>query len=327
MQITPPKQIYGFNLTEDDVNGSLNLKDTILSAQTSEPEWTRNGRSYVDVEELHGTPIKCSLSQDGSVDHFTVSVQYITSGSGSVSQRDLKMHLEQVLGLRDDLSGFYEAFSSDKPLSSTFAPLRGLRLMRGTNLYESLICSILSQNNSAKRWNGIARLLMKHYGRKVQFPDGSASFLFPRPKDIAELTPNDLQKKTSMGYRAKSVVTVSRMILNKELDLESLVNHTYEDAMEALLQLYGVGPKVADCFLLYGAGQLKAAPVDVWIHRIVTGLYFKRKSPSRPTTASFLRDRFGPWAGYAQLYLFHHARRIEFGKEGRRTYSRCAHAS
>ena len=306
--------MHEFNFTQDDANGPLNLQDTILSAQTAEPEWMKNGQKYDDVEELKGTPVKYSVSQKGSVDHFTISVQYITSGSDTVSQRDLKSHLEQALGLSDDLTMFYKAFSSDKPLSSTFTPLRGLRLMRGTNLYESLICSILSQNNSAKRWNGIARLLMKHYGRQVQFSDGKSSFLFPTPQDIARLTPRELQRTTSMGYRAKSVITVSRMILNEELDLESLIDHTYEDAMDALLELYGVGPKVADCFLLYGAGQLRAAPVDVWIHRIVTGLYFKRRKVSRPTTALFLRNRFGNWAGYVQLYLFHYARRVGFGK-------------
>lgn len=296
------------------MNGPLNLEETILSAQTSEPEWIRNGQSFVDVEEVNGTYVKYSVEQIGSTDRFKISVQYVTSSSMSISQTELRRHLEKVLGLRDDLRLFYEKFSSDKSLSLTFGPLRGLRLMRGTNLYESLICSILSQNNSAKRWNGIARLLMKQYGKKVQFPDGSSWFLFPKPKDIAELTTRELQRTTSMGYRAKSVTTVSRMIQNKELELETLVNGSYENASESLLQLYGVGPKVSDCFLLYGAGQSRAAPVDVWIHRIVNSLYLKRRRMPRPATALFLRDRFGDWAGYVQLYLFHYARKRRFGK-------------
>ncbi len=303
-----------FNLTEVDVNGPLNLEETILSAQTSEPEWIRNGRSFVDVEEVNGTYVKYSVEQIGSTDQFKISVQYVTPALGTISQTELRRHLEKVLGLRDDLRLFYEEFSADKPLSLTFGPLRGLRLMQGTNLYESLICSILSQNNSAKRWNGIARLLMKQYGKKVQFHDGSSWFLFPRPKDVAKLTTRELQRTTSMGYRAKSVIKVSRMIENKELELETLVNSSYENALESLLQLYGVGPKVADCFLLYSAGQSRAAPVDVWIHRIVNRLYLKGRRLSRPATASFLRDRFGYWAGYAQLYLFHYARKRRIGE-------------
>ncbi len=297
------------------MNGPFNLEETILSAQTSEPEWIRNGQSFVDVEVVNGTYVKYLVKQIGSNDRFKILVQYVTPPSMTISQKELRRHLEKVLGLRDDLCLFYETFSSDKPLSLTFGPLRGLRLMRGTNLYESLICSILSQNNSAKRWNGIARLLMKRYGKKVEFPDRSSWFLFPRPKDIAELTTGELQRTTSMGYRAKSVITVSRMIQNKELELEALMNSSYENAMECLLQLYGVGPKVADCFLLYGAGQSRAAPVDVWIHRIVNSLYFKGRKLPRPATASFLRDRFGYWAGYVQLYLFHYAQREDLEKQ------------
>jgi len=305
---TDPNNSKEFTFKVDDVNGPLNLEETVLSAQTPEPEWIREGQSFVDVEKVDGNYVKYSVTHNGTSDQFTIAVRYLTASSMDISQTDLKQHLVNVLGLRDDLRLFYETFSADKLLSRTFNPLRGLRLMRGTNLYESLICSILSQNNSARRWNGIARLLMKQYGKKVRFPDGSSWFLFPGPKAIAQLSARELQRTTSMGYRAKSVLTVSRMIQDKELELESLVNDSYENALESLLQLHGVGPKVADCFLLYGAGQLRAAPVDVWIHRIVSRLYFKGRKMSRPATASFLRNRFGLWAGYVQLYLFHYAR-------------------
>ena len=186
--------------------------------------------------------------------------------------------------------------------------------MRGTNLYESLICSILSQNNSVLLWNRTAKLLMQLYGTRISFPDGSSSFLFPTPETLARLPPRELQSKTSMGYRAKPVVKVSRLVINGELRLDDLASRHYEEALEMLLELPGVGPKVADCFLLYGAGHLEAAPVDVWIHRIVSRLYFGRKKVSRLKTARFLRDRFGGWAGYAQLYLFDFARRVGVGK-------------
>jgi N-glycosylase/DNA lyase len=112
-----------------------------------------------------------------------------------------------------------------------------------------------------------------------------------------------------MGYRANPIVNVSRMVVDDDLDLIDLAGRQYEDALDLLLELPGVGPKVADCFLLYGAGQLEAAPVDVWIHRIVSKLYFRGEKVSRLKTARFLRKRFREWAGYAQLYLFDYARR------------------
>jgi N-glycosylase/DNA lyase len=150
--------------------------------------------------------------------------------------------------------------------------------------------------------------MMKHYGRIVDFMDGSHGFLFPQPETLAKLNPRELRSKTSMGYRAKPVVVVSRMIVNEEFDLSKVANESYEDAKEVLLELPGVGPKVADCFLLYGAGRLEAAPVDVWIHRIVSKLYLRGRRASRMKIAAFLRERFRDWAGYAQLYLFDYAR-------------------
>jgi N-glycosylase/DNA lyase len=271
--------------------------------------------SFVDVEELDGIPVKYTLSQVGDVDDCKLTVNAISYKHNEHMEAGLRWHLNRVLGLSDDLESFYDKFTHEaEPLRSTFARLRGLRLMRGTNLYESLICSILSQNNSALLWNRTARLLMRLYGQRVDFPDGATSFLFPKPEVIASLKPRELRSKTSMGYRAKPVVQVSRLVAGGKLQLGDFLTWPYDEAKEALIGLPGVGPKVADCFLLYGAGRLEAAPVDVWIHRVVTKLYFSGRKVSRLRTARFLRDRFGEWAGYAQLYLFDFARRGGMGK-------------
>lgn len=306
---------YSFEIYPKDINGPINLEKTVSSAQTSEPEWARSDGTFTDIELLNGTPVKYTLSQTGSVDNSILKVNVIPSVDDRGLAEDLRRHLNQVLGLSDEVESFYTKFSGvDEPLESTFPKLRGLRLMRGTNLYESLICSMLSQNNSVLLWNRTARLLMRLYGRRVDFPDGSTSFLFPKPETLAKLRSRELQSKTSMGYRAKPVVKVSRLLVNGDLQLDDLARRHYEDAMEMLLELPGVGPKVADCFLLYGAGHLEAAPVDVWIHRITSHLYFGKRKVSRLKTARFLRERFGGWAGYAQLYLFDFARREGLGK-------------
>ncbi|HUK51415.1 MAG TPA: hypothetical protein VLV18_10290 [Terriglobales bacterium] len=300
-----------FEILDTKVNGPLNLTESVLSAQTSEPEWIRTEDAFTDVELFGETPVKYTVTQIGTSDKFSLRVRALATHLDERTIMQLRHHLEQVLGLRDDLEGFYERFSrQNEPLNSTFSRLRGLRLMRGTNLYEGLICSVLSQNNSARLWNRTARLMMQNYGRKISFPDGSSTFLFPTVETLARISPKDLQSKTSMGYRAKPVVEVSRMIMDGRLRLETLANLNYDDALASLVELPGVGPKVADCFLLYGAGRLEAAPVDVWIHRIVSKLYFGRRRVSRLKTARFLQERYGEWAGYAQLYLFDYARRI-----------------
>ena len=310
-------QAYSFDISSADINGPLNLKETVLSAQTSEPEWSRNQTSFTDVEVLDGIPVKYSLFQLGNVDAFTIRVNMQGFGIGPDFGGRLRRHLEKVLGLNDDLPSFYKTFSDEQPLASTFTRLRGLRLMRGTDLYESLIFSILSQNSSAKKMNRTARLLMENYGSKVVFPDGSHHFLFPRPQDLAKSSARELRAKTAIGYRASSVVEVSKLVSGGEIQLAQLADRPYEEAVRVLLELPGVGPKVADCFLLYGLGRLEAAPVDVWIHRIVSKLYFRKRKISKLMAARFLRGHFGKWAGYAQLYLFDYARREAIGVKNR----------
>ena len=173
-------QDYSFEIPGTKVNGPMNLLETVLSAQTSEPEWIRTGDVFTDVEVFDETPVKYALSQTGTPDRFALKVRALAASPNEPPIDDLKQHLEQVLGLKDDIGVFYQKFSQrNEPLRSTFTKLRGLRLMRGTNLYEGLICSILSQNNSARLWNRTARLMMQYYGRRVSFPDGSTSFLFP----------------------------------------------------------------------------------------------------------------------------------------------------
>lgn len=303
-------QAQSFIISNTDVEGPLNLERTLLSAQTAEPEWLREGSTFTDVEIFNGSPIKYALEQVGGVDRFTLRVSLVGSGISEETVSQLRSHVTMVLRLRDKVEAFYEKFTDPKePLSETFSHLRGLRLMRATNLFESLLFSIISQNNSVPLLNRRARLLMHNYGAEVAFPDGSSNHMFPTPEALAKLTAGELRSKTSMGYRAKPIIQVSKMVYKDELRLDELANCPYDEAFEILLDLPGVGPKVADCFLLYGLGKMEAAPVDVWIHRIVSTLYFKRKKVTRPVAAKFLRKRFGEWAGYAQLYLFDFARR------------------
>lgn len=291
------------------MNGPLSLTETLLSGQTGQVELLPEGGSFTDVRVLDDIPVKYVLQQIGDRDNFFLNV-HATAANSDEAARNLRHHLSQMLGLKDDLNLFYQKFANEDPvLARTFNNLRGLRLMRGPDPFEALVCSMLSQNNSVRLFNRSARLMMRHFGRVVNFPDGSREFLFPRPEELARLNPRELRSKTSTGYRAKPIVIVSRMLVNGDLNLGKLAEDSYERAMEVLLELPGVGPKVADCFLLYGGVNLEAAPVDVWIHRIVSKLYFHGGKVSRLKTAKFLRERFLNWAGYAQLYLFDYARR------------------
>jgi N-glycosylase/DNA lyase len=91
------------------------------------------------------------------------------------------------------------------------------------------------------------------------------------------------------------------------------------EAMKELRRLPGVGEKVANCVLLFGFERLEAFPIDVWIERVLIEGYFSGESGvSRERLREFTREYFGRFGGYAQQYLFHHARttRIRVGRKG-----------
>jgi N-glycosylase/DNA lyase len=97
-------------------------------------------------------------------------------------------------------------------------------------------------------------------------------------------------------------------MVKNEINLPDFYQIEYDEALQTLLQIPGVGPKVADCILLYGFGRNEAFPVDVWIKRIISHLYFNGKDVPVPKIRLFGMEEFGEYAGYVQLYLFHYAR-------------------
>ncbi|MFH1327865.1 MAG: hypothetical protein ABIH76_03315, partial [Candidatus Bathyarchaeota archaeon] len=217
-------------------------------------------------------------------------------------------YLNSVFRLDDDLERFYDNFNLD-PISQTFGELRGLRLMKATNAFESLICSICSQNTSVEMWNLTVNCIKRNWGRKYSFRDGGRFFTFPTSKVLVKVNEPKLQA-CSLGYRSKYILDVSRQVENHRLKLEILRKKGYNDVYEALLKIRGIGPKVGDCFCLYGLGFNEAAPVDRWVSRVVSHLYFDNEPKSDTKIRKFIQKHFDKWAGYAQLYLFHAARTI-----------------
>src|SRR5207248_11086857 len=111
-----------------------------------------------------------------------------------------------------------------------------------------------------------------------------------------------------MGFRAPNLLATAQMIAGGEVDLSRLSALTTDDARRALMRLPGVGRKIADCVLLFAYGFQDAFPVDVWVMKALRRLYFPRRQVSLKRLHEFAATRFGPYAGYAQQYLFHYAR-------------------
>jgi len=167
----------------------------------------------------------------------------------------------------------------------------GLRVLR-QEPWEALCTFIISQNNNIPRIKGIVQRLCEGFGRLL--PGGG--FAFPGPERLAGLQPQDLADIRS-GFRARYILDAARLVHAGELELDTLYTLELARARESLMRVKGVGPKVAECALLYGLGRAECFPVDVWIARALEQLY-----PGGFPAA------FAPVAGIAQQYLFHYIR-------------------
>lgn len=297
-------------ISREQILGPLDLEATLLSGQTSEPQWDLVDGYYSDAEDFGGRTARYRVRQAGTREEPHLKITITSNDENTSLARTVTDHMINVLRLRDDLNAFYQAFDPAKGdiVSKTLPQLVGLRLMRGNNPFESLISSISTQHNSIVLWTKSVKLIRDIFGPSVRLSDGSTIHLFPKPETLAAAREQNLEK-TGLTYRTKYIIEAARRVRDGELNLGELQRQDYETAKTALMELPGIGPKVADCFLLYGLGKTEAAPVDIWIHRIVRKLYFHGANVSTDKVARFLRERYGPWAGYVQLYLFHYARK------------------
>ena len=187
------------------------------------------------------------------------------------------------------------------------------------NPFECIISSICSANNSIKRWtksiNDIKSKWGNKYGEFYTFPDIQSfnTFFLDENEEFESTGASDISscknnlKACGVGYRAPYMRKASDLF-TLEMDLSEISKMKYDEAFETMLNVPGVGPKVADCILLYGFNFKEAFPSDVWIKRIVSYLYFDGKDISVSKVREFGMDEFGSFAGYVQLYLFHYAR-------------------
>ena len=193
--------------------------------------------------------------------------------------------------LDTDYGKIKSLLSQDETLAKaiTFAP--GIRILRQDG-WEALCCFIISQNNNIKRIKGIVQRLCEGFGE----PIGEGCFSFPSPQILAKCTVEDLAPLRS-GFRAKYLIDAAKKVHSKEVNLDKIPSMSLSDAKAELIKILGVGPKVADCALLYGFYRLECCPMDVWMKRVFAVLYPK----GLPECA---KDHIG----IAQQYLFHYAR-------------------
>ena len=213
--------------------------------------------------------------------------------------------LIQFFRLDEDLYFIYKEIDQDPVIHQAIERYRGMRLIR-QDPWECLISFLCSSAKAISHIRSMIEVLCKSSGRKV-FWGNYMGYGFPEPHCIG----NPLQlEPVRAGFRTSYLVKASQCIDRSQL--LSLKSLSYREAREQLMSLSGVGKKVADCTLLYSLDFLEAFPMDTWIRKGLQKIYFKGERAGEKTMEEFVSNHFGPYAGYAQLYLFHFWRHNSF---------------
>jgi len=179
---------------------------------------------------------------------------------------------------------------------------KGVRILKQQPL-ETLICFIISANNNISRIKKSVNYICEHFGKKLD----ENLFAFPTLDELSKITEKDFIL-AGTGYRAPYLVKTIKELKNG-FGLEQLKLIPTEEAKQKLLNLAGVGPKVADCVLLFGLEHKKVFPVDTWIAKVYND-YFETET-NRIKMRKKLVETFGDLSGIAQQYLFYYKREIK----------------
>ncbi len=281
----------------------FSLDYTLSCGQTF--RWEKRGEWWLGVVNQTAVKIK---QKKGTLEF---------SSSSSDVNSDFLWH---YFRFDDDLPSVYSKIMKDGYVRKAVKQFHGLRLIR-QEPWECLISYLCAQNKNIPAIKQMIFNLCKRFGSPIKF-GGEEFYSFPKPQALMKANLAEL-RLCKLGYRAENVLKTAKLVHKSEFDLEALKTTPYEEAKENLLKLPGVGPKVADCILLFSFEKLEAFPIDVWMKRIILEYYsqfFEPKFASKmkakkgltpreyQTIYAFGRKYFGDYLGYAQEYLYHYQR-------------------
>ena len=225
-----------------------------------------------------------------------------------ICEEDIKYVVEEYFDLNRDYNQIKEILSKvDENLKTSIEYGSVIRILN-QDLWEAIISFIISANNNIPRIKGIIERLSKKYGNEIEW-NNKKYYTFPTAKQLEDVSVEDF-RKLGLGFRDIRLYETTHMILNNQINLDKL--HKEKDTLkvrEQLLQLSGVGPKVADCILLFSTlKRFDTFPIDVWVRRVMNELYIKNEDETKVNKKQIEKiavDKFGNLAGIAQQYLFY----------------------
>lgn len=225
-------------------------------------------------------------------------------------------HVERsMFRLDDDTGAIFAEISKDPLVQGLISSYPGLRLMR-QDPAQCIFSFVCASNTNIPMIRRMLGTLSKKYGQRV-VADGIEFHTFPSAQALSNVPESEL-RACGLGYRARAIKAAAGAMAEGALDLEYLKKASYDDAKAELLKVYGIGPKIADCILLFSLDKLDAFPIDIWITRALASHYAwlasSKKWSEKLTGRQYAeasgaaRRYFGRYAGYAQQFLYYHMR-------------------
>ena len=237
--------------------------------------------SYTGI--AYGKPVNMKMSgSDLIIDNCTAE--------------DFKNVWYEYLDLGRDYGEIKKTLSRDDPAMKKAAETgSGIRILK-QDLWETIVSFIISQNNNIPRIKGCIENLASGFGTCAGEYRGKKWFNIPEPEMLAGLTQEDLSP-VKLGYRSRYLIETAGQVLERGLP----------ENEEELLSLTGVGPKVANCILLFGMRKMESFPIDVWMQRVMNEVYGIEEK-NKKKMKEYAAGHFGELGGFAQQYLFYYIR-------------------
>jgi len=276
-----------------DLIQPINLKATLLSGQAfrwkHQSAWFHGviGNTQIKLRELSNLKIEFYCEPDTESNFINLLLDY--------------------LGFNYDINQIYASLSKDKSVEESINKYRGMRILR-QDPWECMISFICSSASNIKRISNNIESICNEFGKPISNgPDSRKTF--PSPEILAQATAQQL-RDLGLGYRADYVHSAALTVSQMSKSLISFRNESYEECLQFLTQIEGIGDKIANCILLFALDKPNAFPVDVWIDRVLRESHFKtKKTKSKIQMRYWSQEYFGTYAGFANHYLFH-SRRI-----------------
>ncbi len=225
----------------------------------------------------------------------------------NVSKEEFESIWKNYFDIERDYDVIAEKLSQNPVLKESVEFGRGIRILRQP-FFECMLSFIISANNNIPRIQKIINKLSMLFGEKILY-DGREYFAFPKPEALANIDEESL-KDLHAGYRTKYIVKAVRQYLKGEVSEEKIMALPWKEARTELMKISGVGPKVADCILLFSFGRFEVFPTDVWVKRVMGELF---DCDEKNATKKGM-ELFGEYAGIAQQYLFYKRREMRTDK-------------